>query len=286
MTSEQIDLLNQRYNQYKVRFDEQKLPLRQGYNRRLAKMLLKHFPGLYRFRLLILISEIGEKLIMSELQLIYWYTIILEYLRQVKEREGERFLDFSQTNHVTGKPLWSEERMDQILTLAGIFVKKELIRLQSAYFVRYRSIIEELRAQSPFAQEQLTPKHKKSEEGTFNGIPKADDWESISTKPPKKPPQLQDGSLKSNIECVLAHNTHSLEDQTNELICIEQNLKSFHGFPNLKRMYYEFAKEFKFDMSNISLSQLNKEYHIIRKTIKPQQDTQGEPPAKRRKTTD
>jgi len=75
----QIDYLNQKYNQIKVRFDEEKLPLRQGYNRRLAKMLLKHFPNLYRFKILIMISEVGERLIMSELELIYWYSVLQAY---------------------------------------------------------------------------------------------------------------------------------------------------------------------------------------------------------------
>lgn len=73
---EDSDILNQKYNQIKVRFDEEKLPLRQGYNRRLAKMLLKNFPDLYRFKILIMISEVGERLIMSELELIYWYSVL------------------------------------------------------------------------------------------------------------------------------------------------------------------------------------------------------------------
>lgn len=94
----EADILNQRYNQYKVSFDEQKLPLRQGYNRRLGKMLLKHFPKLYRFRLLILISEVGEKLIMSELELIYWYSVILEYLQQYRDKRSEIFLNFEAKN--------------------------------------------------------------------------------------------------------------------------------------------------------------------------------------------
>jgi hypothetical protein len=56
------------------------MPLRQGYNRRLAKMLLKRFPNLYRYRLLILISETGSMLMLTEQELIYWYSVIYAYL--------------------------------------------------------------------------------------------------------------------------------------------------------------------------------------------------------------
>ena len=61
-----VDELNQRYNQFKVSFDENILPLRQGYNRRLGKMLLKEFPGLYKYRMLILVSEIGSTIMLTE----------------------------------------------------------------------------------------------------------------------------------------------------------------------------------------------------------------------------
>ena len=123
------DILNQRYNQFKVSFDEQKLPLRQGYNRRLGKMLLKHFPKLYRFRLLILISEVGEKLIMSELELIYWYTVILEYLRQLRDLKSDLFLNFDAKDKNGQGKLWNEENMSNILILCGMYTKKELFRL-------------------------------------------------------------------------------------------------------------------------------------------------------------
>ena len=44
--------------------------------------------------MLILISEVGEKLIMNELELIYWYSVILAYLNKLKIYEKDNFLNF------------------------------------------------------------------------------------------------------------------------------------------------------------------------------------------------
>lgn len=61
-------------------------------------------------------------------------------------------------------------------------------------------------------------------------------------------------SLKTCIENVMVHNALSIEDQYEEILCIEQNLQSFHNFTNFKDTFSKFTKDFKFDMSAISLS--------------------------------
>ena len=50
----------------------------------------------------------GEKLIMTELELIYWYSIILAYLTELKNKEDTLFLDFDKINPKTKKPYWNE----------------------------------------------------------------------------------------------------------------------------------------------------------------------------------
>jgi hypothetical protein len=96
-------------------------------------MLLKRFPNLYRFKMLILISEIGSMLMLTEQELIYWYSVVHAYLSQIQNIEKEKFLvpDFIGEN---GLPLWSEARVNILLTLCGMYTKKELMRLQSLHF--------------------------------------------------------------------------------------------------------------------------------------------------------
>ena len=96
-----------------------------------------------------------------------------------------------------------------------MFTKKELIRLQSKYFTEYRSIISELKNQN---MPKLPPKKD-------NQSPAEDFARQSSMLSEKSKVILSNNlSLKTCIENVMVHNTLSIEDQYEEILCIEQNL--------------------------------------------------------------
>lgn len=72
------------------------------------------------------------------------------------------------------------------------------------------------------------------------------------------------GLYKKSIDNVVAHHIHSIDDQRQEIKCIEQNLTSFCNFTDFQKEYKEFCKDFNFNIGQLTLSQFNQQYHIIR----------------------
>ena len=121
------ETMNAKYNQFKTEFDDNLLPLRQGYNRRICKLLISSFSELYKFRILIIFSEIGERLLLSELDLIYWYTAINAYLDDNIQFYNSKLNTLkiqSNTNIIPPYSDWKESELEKVLILCGMLAKK------------------------------------------------------------------------------------------------------------------------------------------------------------------
>ena len=148
------ETMNAKYNQFKTEFDDNLLPLRQGYNRRICKLLISSFSELYKFRILIIFSEIGERLLLSELDLIYWYTAINAYLDDNIQFYNSKLNTLkiqSNTNIIPPYSDWKESELEKVLILCGMLAKKQNLKIlkNEKSFLKYSSseIIKDMETQ-------------------------------------------------------------------------------------------------------------------------------------------
>ena len=136
VTSTTVELSNKRYIQLKEEFDSNRLDSRKDLNWSLAQCLLHYHPGLYKFKLLLLVTEIGEKLLNNELEMIAWTLVLKAYFSFLKTSEGVNFLStkflvlpaiyhklsFSLPDDSAQlRPLWDNDRIERIFKMCGIF---------------------------------------------------------------------------------------------------------------------------------------------------------------------
>lgn len=62
-----------------MRFAEKLLPSRELVERQMGKLLQKEFPQLYRFKLLLHISQVSQMLFINETEFTYWFAALRAY---------------------------------------------------------------------------------------------------------------------------------------------------------------------------------------------------------------
>jgi len=62
-----------------VRFAEKLLPSRELVERQMGKLLQKEFPQLYRFKLLLHITQVSQMLFIIESEFTYWFVALRAY---------------------------------------------------------------------------------------------------------------------------------------------------------------------------------------------------------------
>lgn len=133
------DQLNQRYNQFKVRFAETLLPSRELFERQMGKLLQKEFPQLYRFKLLLHITQASEMLFIIETEFTYWFAALRAYFLHLDNNFEQRPSHSNKKNSGVSKGAvtkesflkdWSDQDFLDTLILAGMFIKKKLLQSQ------------------------------------------------------------------------------------------------------------------------------------------------------------
>ena len=182
---------------------------------------------------------------LTEQELIYWYSVIYAYLQQLQNSEKENFLDPLVLVPENGQSLWTESRLNIIFILCGMYTKKELVRLQSLNFKKYEGkVIQDIQKETEMLlggnrqilKDKMMPMLQKKESGVSRG----------SLQKPEECP------INNCIQNVTMHNELSIFDQLTEIQCIEQNLQSFHDMPNYYQLYRKFNDSFDFDISKMS----------------------------------
>lgn len=71
-------------------YEQNELPIRMVYVRRIALILLKRFEGLlYSHPILLIVEETTKIMLMNEFELLYWFYLMKKYLKQVRAEPGQ-----------------------------------------------------------------------------------------------------------------------------------------------------------------------------------------------------
>lgn len=102
----------------------------------MGKLLQKEFPQLYRFKLLLHITQVSEMLFIIETEFTYWFAALRAYFLhldntyEVKPITGSK-KQISATKGLSTKDSfltdWSDQDFLDTLILAGMFIKKKLL---------------------------------------------------------------------------------------------------------------------------------------------------------------
>ena len=233
------DQLNQRYNQFKVRFAEKLLPSRELVERQMGKLLQKEFPQLYRFKLLLHITQVSQMLFINETEFTYWFAALRAYFlhldntyeakptnsnkRQIAATKGQATNDAFITE-------WQDKHFLDTLILAGMLIKKKLLQSQ---IIKYETNKQYQNSQLYFSQQgQVNQKIQNSR-------------------------SIQD----QNHQIIV-------EDSQNEIESIEQNIITFKHTEDyhIKFKYFEqlmIGPHIQFTIDNITLKQINMLFNLL-----------------------